>query len=227
MGGARNVRRIRRRAGRRRGNGPGPGERAAVHDRGQRRHGEGRRIFPHDREEGSARADHRHGKSHSHALPGGFVRRVSAAAGGCVSRYRRLRAHLPQQRGDELAGNSADHGDHGHVRGRRRLSAGDDGYGADDRGIGVVSGRAVAGAGGHWAEDRTRRNWAGRQMHAAISGTVDFKEPNDHMCLARLRSLVAKMGERQGTRCRGLSPHASSTRCAMRRSLPPRMCMDC
>jgi acetyl-CoA carboxylase carboxyltransferase component len=35
-------------------------------------------------------------------------------------------------------------------------------------------------------------------MHAAISGTVDFKEPNDHLCLARLRSLVAKMGERKG-----------------------------
>jgi 3-methylcrotonyl-CoA carboxylase beta subunit len=36
----------------------------------------------------------------------------------------------------------------------------------------------------------------GAAMHAEISGTVDFKEPNDHMCLARLRALVAKMGER-------------------------------
>ena len=36
----------------------------------------------------------------------------------------------------------------------------------------------------------------GSAMHAEISGTVDFKEPNDHMCLARLRSLVAKMGQR-------------------------------
>jgi acetyl-CoA carboxylase carboxyltransferase component len=39
----------------------------------------------------------------------------------------------------------------------------------------------------------------GAAMHAAISGTVDFKEPNDHLCLARLRSLVEKMGTRQGT----------------------------
>jgi 3-methylcrotonyl-CoA carboxylase beta subunit len=39
----------------------------------------------------------------------------------------------------------------------------------------------------------------GAAMHAEISGTVDFKEPNDHMCLARLRSLVGKMGERHGT----------------------------
>jgi acetyl-CoA carboxylase carboxyltransferase component len=36
----------------------------------------------------------------------------------------------------------------------------------------------------------------GASMHAEISGTVDFKEPNDHLCLARLRSLVAKLGER-------------------------------
>ena len=34
----------------------------------------------------------------------------------------------------------------------------------------------------------------GAAMHAEISGTVDFKEPNDHLCLARLRSLVDKLG---------------------------------
>jgi len=38
----------------------------------------------------------------------------------------------------------------------------------------------------------------GATMHAEISGTVDFKEPNDHLCIARLRSLVAKIGERPG-----------------------------
>jgi len=36
----------------------------------------------------------------------------------------------------------------------------------------------------------------GASMHAEISGTVDFKEPNDHLCIARLRSLVGKIGER-------------------------------
>src|SRR6201993_5074832 len=36
----------------------------------------------------------------------------------------------------------------------------------------------------------------GAKMHAEISGTVDFKEPNDHLCIARLRSLVSKIGER-------------------------------
>jgi 3-methylcrotonyl-CoA carboxylase beta subunit len=35
-------------------------------------------------------------------------------------------------------------------------------------------------------------------MHAEISGTVDFKEPNDHLCLARLRSLVSRLGHPAG-----------------------------
>jgi 3-methylcrotonyl-CoA carboxylase beta subunit len=39
----------------------------------------------------------------------------------------------------------------------------------------------------------------GASMHAEISGTVDFKEANDHMCIARLRSLVGKLGERHAT----------------------------
>jgi 3-methylcrotonyl-CoA carboxylase beta subunit len=34
----------------------------------------------------------------------------------------------------------------------------------------------------------------GAAMHAEISGTVDFREPNDHLCIARLRSLVSKLG---------------------------------
>ncbi len=37
----------------------------------------------------------------------------------------------------------------------------------------------------------------GASMHSEISGTVDFKEPNDHLCLARLRSLVGKLGARR------------------------------
>jgi acetyl-CoA carboxylase carboxyltransferase component len=36
----------------------------------------------------------------------------------------------------------------------------------------------------------------GAAMHAEISGTVDFKEPDDRSCLARLRSLVARIGNR-------------------------------
>jgi acetyl-CoA carboxylase carboxyltransferase component len=35
----------------------------------------------------------------------------------------------------------------------------------------------------------------GAQMHAEISGTVDFKEKDDAACIARLRSLVAMLGK--------------------------------
>src|SRR5271168_235032 len=44
----------------------------------------------------------------------------------------------------------------------------------------------------------TAEELGGATMHAEISGTVDFKEPNDHLCIARLRSLVAKIGHRPG-----------------------------
>jgi len=36
----------------------------------------------------------------------------------------------------------------------------------------------------------------GAKMHAAISGTIDFREPTDDACLTRLRSIVEKMGYR-------------------------------
>jgi 3-methylcrotonyl-CoA carboxylase beta subunit len=36
----------------------------------------------------------------------------------------------------------------------------------------------------------------GAAMHSQISGTVDFREPNDEACLERIRSIVDKMGYR-------------------------------
>ncbi len=41
----------------------------------------------------------------------------------------------------------------------------------------------------------TAEELGGATMHAEISGTVDFKEPNDHLCIARLRSLVGRLGQ--------------------------------
>jgi acetyl-CoA carboxylase carboxyltransferase component len=49
----------------------------------------------------------------------------------------------------------------------------------------------------------TPEELGGAKLHAAISGTVDFREPNDDACIARIRSLVDKMGER---------PHAPFSR---------------
>jgi 3-methylcrotonyl-CoA carboxylase beta subunit len=37
----------------------------------------------------------------------------------------------------------------------------------------------------------------GAAMHAAISGTVDYREPNDEACIARIRSIVEKWGYRR------------------------------
>ena len=66
----------------------------------------------------------------------------------------------------------------------------------------------------------------GAAMHAEISGTVDFKEPNDHICLARLRSLVAKMGARKppqlkSSRRTRIRRRARRAEISRRRSLRP------
>jgi 3-methylcrotonyl-CoA carboxylase beta subunit len=37
----------------------------------------------------------------------------------------------------------------------------------------------------------------GAAMHSAISGTVDFREPNDEACIARIQSLIEKWGYRR------------------------------
>jgi acetyl-CoA carboxylase carboxyltransferase component len=37
----------------------------------------------------------------------------------------------------------------------------------------------------------------GATMHSAISGTVDFHEPNDESCLARIRAIIEKWGYRR------------------------------
>ena len=37
----------------------------------------------------------------------------------------------------------------------------------------------------------------GAAMHSAISGTVDFREPNDEACIARIRSIVERWGYRR------------------------------
>jgi len=50
----------------------------------------------------------------------------------------------------------------------------------------------------------------GATMHAEISGTVDFKEPNDHLCIARLRSLVGKLGSRVGAQGTGNSEQGTA-----------------
>ena len=48
----------------------------------------------------------------------------------------------------------------------------------------------------------------GAKMHAQISGTVDFREPDDKACLERIRSLVDKMGHPPAPRFDRVAPEA-------------------
>jgi acetyl-CoA carboxylase carboxyltransferase component len=53
-----------------------------------------------------------------------------------------------------------------------------------------LAGRALVKAA--IGQDASEEELGGAQMHAQISGTIDFREPDDEACLRRVRSLVAK-----------------------------------
>ncbi len=69
----------------------------------------------------------------------------------------------------------------------------------------------------------------GAAMHAEISGTVDFKEPNDHLCIARLRSLVEQDGRAAdgGPVCGGFHPASPMMPRRMRRNSLRKICTGC
>ena len=54
----------------------------------------------------------------------------------------------------------------------------------------------------------------GAEMHAQISGTVDFREPDDEACIRRIRSLIEKMG------------HPPTARFDHKRAQPPAYAAD-
>ncbi|HLW87579.1 MAG TPA: acyl-CoA carboxylase subunit beta [Terriglobales bacterium] len=47
----------------------------------------------------------------------------------------------------------------------------------------------------------------GAAMHSAISGTVDFREPNDEACITRIRSIIEKWGYRRQSPWDRKKPH--------------------
>jgi 3-methylcrotonyl-CoA carboxylase beta subunit len=55
-----------------------------------------------------------------------------------------------------------------------------------------LAGRALVRAA--IGQDATEEELGGAAMHAEISGTIDFKEPDDEACLHRLREVLAKQG---------------------------------
>jgi 3-methylcrotonyl-CoA carboxylase beta subunit len=66
----------------------------------------------------------------------------------------------------------------------------------------------------------------GAKMHAEISGTVDFREPDDESCLRRIRALVDKMGHPPRARFDHREPekpeHAAEEICGIFSSDPAR-----
>src|SRR5437588_11207161 len=50
----------------------------------------------------------------------------------------------------------------------------------------------------------------GAKVHARVSGTVDFREPDDDACLERIRALVDKMGHKIGHRPAAPFDHAAA-----------------
>ncbi len=45
-------------------------------------------------------------------------------------------------------------------------------------------------------QEATSEELGGAKMHASVSGTIDFREPDDPSCIRRIRSLVDKLGDR-------------------------------
>ncbi|MBX3375858.1 MAG: acyl-CoA carboxylase subunit beta [Phycisphaeraceae bacterium] len=59
----------------------------------------------------------------------------------------------------------------------------------------------------------TDEELGGAEMHAAISGTIDFKEPTDDSCIERLRSLLGKYGESgSAALAKGAAPYHDGTK---------------
>ena len=149
---------VRRRSSRRRpGDGHRPGVRPALHDRGERSHGEGRHVLSAHDQEASAGPGNRRGERVALHLPGGERRRLPAEAGRGLSRPRALRADLLQSGATVGPGHRADRRSAWLVHGGRRLRAGDVGSRGHRAQPGPgVPGRPAAGARGHGRGDRCR-----------------------------------------------------------------------
>jgi 3-methylcrotonyl-CoA carboxylase beta subunit len=56
-------------------------------------------------------------------------------------------------------------------------------------------------------QEQTSEEIGGAKMHASISGTIDYREVNDELCIARLRRLVGKLGPPPHTPFNRGTPH--------------------
>ena len=146
-----------------------PGLGAGMHDRRQRRDGEGRHLLPDDGEEASARPGDRAAEPPALHLPGRFRRRLPAAPGRGVSRPRALRPDLLQPGQHVRPGHRPDRGGDGLVHGGRRLRAGDERRDRHRQEPGHdLPRRAAAGEGGDRRGRQRRGARRRRRAHAAL-----------------------------------------------------------
>ena len=196
MGGTQHVRGIWRGTVGRRRYGTRPREWTPVHDCCQRRDGEGRRFLPHDSEESAACADHCDGRIASPPLylvdsAGIFLPLQEDVFPdtddfGRIFRNNAVMSSMGIPQITAIMGMCVAGGAYLPVMTDTVLMT-------EGSGLFLAGPSLVQAAIG---QKTGAEELGGAAMHAEISGTVDFKEPNDHLCLARLRSLVAKMGQR-------------------------------
>jgi hypothetical protein len=149
--------------------GIGPCQWRRVHDRLQRRHGEGRQLLPPHGQEAPARAGDRCAKPPALRLPGRLRRRQPAYAGRGLPRPRPLRPHLLQPGQPERRWHSPGGGGDGLVHRRWRLRAGDERRDHHRQEPGHhFPGRPAAGEGSHRRGGERRGPGRRRHPHATV-----------------------------------------------------------
>jgi 3-methylcrotonyl-CoA carboxylase beta subunit len=153
-------------------------------------------FFPDDREKSDSRAKHRDRKSHSDDLPGRLRRSLSAAAGrrfpdtddfGRVFRNNAVMSAMGIPQIAAIMGMCVAGGGYLPVMCDHVLMT-------DGSGLFLAGPALVQAAIG---QKVSAEELGGAAMHSAISGTVDFREPNDEACIGRIRSLIEKWGYRR------------------------------
>ena len=187
--------------------------RPAGDDHRERRHGEGRSVFPSHGKESDPRAKYFHRQSYSHDLSGRFRGRVFPLQEdvfpdtddfGRVFRNNAVMSAMGIPQITAIMGMCVAGGAYLPVMCDKILMT-------EGSGLFLAGPALVQAAIG---QKVSAEELGGAKMHAEISGTVDFREPDDDSCLARIRALVDKMGHppRRPIRLQGIGKSRLSAR---------------
>jgi len=150
-------------------------------------------AFSHDREESNSRAEHRHRKQNPHYLSSGFRGRFSCRCRktffpdtddfGRVFRNNAVMSAMAYRRSPPswacVVPVARIFRDVRHI------------LMTEGSGLFLAGPALVQAAIG---QKTSAEDLGGAKMHSQISGTVDFREPDDDACIARIRALVDKIG---------------------------------